>query len=76
MFLSNGKVGGVLLILLILSAFQNGEVVEANRSLKEMVTQIQQQASNNNNNNNTGGNGFAATVNRAVPSCPDPLHNK
>ncbi|OAY44088.1 hypothetical protein MANES_08G121500v8 [Manihot esculenta] len=74
MFLSKGKlVWCLLLILMSISAFENGAVVEASsRSLKEKPTQIRGQGANASN----GGNGFVATVNRAVPSCPDPLHNK
>lgn len=28
------------------------------------------------NNNSNGDEGFFATINREVPSCPDPLHNR
>lgn len=31
---------------------------------------------NKNNSNKDGDEGFFATINREVPSCPDPLHNR
>lgn len=77
----------ILLIVLSLSSLYCNHGVVAARYLKDM----QEVAEKNNKpqiwNNKTSSNnastaaaadgeGFFATINREVPSCPDPLHNR
>ncbi|EEF49822.1 conserved hypothetical protein [Ricinus communis] len=77
MFLSKAKVGCLcLLIMLSTSVFQNG--VDGARCLKKVEDNKEEPKNNNQEQSydTTGDNGFVATINREVPSSPDPLHNK
>lgn len=73
MFISRSQVGCLLLTFLIISAL-NREVYGA-RHPKEKVEnlekpQVWKQGSNKEDED------FFATINREVPSSPDPLHNR
>ena len=66
MFTSKNKVGCLLLILLSISAFDHG--VLGARNLKKKVEYTKKPEGSVNIQD--------ATVSRAVPSGPDPIHNR
>ncbi|XVF06112.1 hypothetical protein REPUB_Repub06bG0019800 [Reevesia pubescens] len=77
MFSKGFLVGYLLLILLSISALNHG--VLGARFLTEKLEmedeEIKPQKTWKENPEN-GTDGFFATINREVPSCPDPLHNR
>lgn len=73
MFVSRSQVVCLLLIFLSISAFHN-RVLGA-RYLKEEDSIKNPQVSNSGSSKNEVESSFT-TVERTVPSCPDPLHNK
>ncbi|GKV08975.1 hypothetical protein SLE2022_126740 [Rubroshorea leprosula] len=77
MFCSRGSVGYLLLFLLCVSALYNGRVLGA-RNLSEKLEDDAEksQALKENSKYNNGDEGSFATIDREVPSCPDPLHNR
>ncbi|GKV20659.1 hypothetical protein SLE2022_082410 [Rubroshorea leprosula] len=77
MFFSRGLVGYLLLFLLSISALYDGRVLGA-RNLREKLEDDVEKSETleENSKNNNGDEGFFATINRQVPSCPDPLHNR
>ncbi|OMO99163.1 hypothetical protein COLO4_13481 [Corchorus olitorius] len=78
---SKGLVGYFLLILLSISALNNHGVLGA-RFLADKLEDHQEMAAASDQktwkeeNPDKGIDGFFATINREVPSCPDPLHNR
>lgn len=74
MFMSRRQVGCFLLILLSISAFHHG--VLGARYLKEKVEDMKKSQNWKEGSNADQDSGFVARVNREIPSCPDPLHNK
>lgn len=66
--------GCLLLVLLSISAFHHG-VVGA-RNLKENLKATEETQNEKEGANTEDNNGDVANVNREVPSCPDPIHNK
>ncbi|KAE8660225.1 putative Protein YIPF1 [Hibiscus syriacus] len=69
--------GSLLLMFLSISALNHG--VLGARFLKvedEEETTTAQRSWKNQQSVDNGTDGFFATINREVPSCPDPLHNK
>ena len=73
MFVSRSQVVCLLLIFLSISAFHNG--VLGARYLKEEDSLKDPQVSSVGSSKNEVENSFTA-VERTVPSCPDPLHNR
>ncbi|XWS58210.1 hypothetical protein CRYUN_Cryun08bG0015100 [Craigia yunnanensis] len=69
-----GLVGYLLLILLSISALNHG-VLEA-RFLTEKLEDQEKPQKTWKENPDSGTDGFFATINREVPSSPDPLHNR
>ncbi|KAG5232486.1 CLAVATA3/ESR-RELATED [Salix suchowensis] len=74
MFMSRSQVGCLLLVLLSISAFHHG-VVGA-RNLKENLKAMEETQNEKEGANTEDNNGYVANVNREVPSCPDPIHNR
>lgn len=66
--LKTGKLAGYFL-LVVLSISALNSVALAGRILQEFVEKPQQW-------NHVPDRGFFANVEREVPSCPDPLHNR
>lgn len=72
------------LLMLVLSFFTLQQVVFGARYLHDMVDDVEKPNNNswstsrsiNNSTSNDDDQGFFATINREVPSCPDPLHNR
>ncbi|XWS57550.1 hypothetical protein CRYUN_Cryun09bG0184100 [Craigia yunnanensis] len=71
---SRGLVGYLLLILLSISALHHG--VLGARFLVEKFEDQEKPQETWKENPDSGTDGFFATINREVPSCPDPLHNR
>lgn len=69
MSISRSQVGCLLLVLLSISVL-NCQVLDA-RYVKEEMEAVQNKYEANETNE-----GSYATVNRVVPSSPDPLHNR
>lgn len=71
-------VGYLLLMLLSISALQNGVLgarILSEKKLEEDQQKKPQQTWKENPDSGSD-DGFVATINREVPSCPDPLHNR
>ncbi|KAK9137240.1 hypothetical protein Sjap_007834 [Stephania japonica] len=68
---------GLFLAILLMSTFMHNEVSGA-RFLKEEMTSIREDKVLGTRDNSIAGEGrdFMATIQREVPSCPDPLHNR
>ena len=64
----------LVLVLLSISAFYHG-VVGA-RNLKENLKAMEKTQNEKEGANTEDNNGYVANVNREVPSCPDPIHNR
>ncbi|MBA0860730.1 hypothetical protein Goshw_020601 [Gossypium schwendimanii] len=71
---SKGLIGYVLLIMLSISALKNG-VLGARLLAEKVEDEEKTERSWKYQNLDNGSDGFFATINREVPSCPDPLHN-
>ncbi|KAJ6876829.1 hypothetical protein NC651_029747 [Populus alba x Populus x berolinensis] len=74
MVMSRSQVGCLLLVLLSISAFHHG--VAGARNLKENVEAKEKTKNEKEGANSEDTNGYVANVNRVVPSCPDPIHNR
>ncbi|KAF3454460.1 hypothetical protein FNV43_RR04907 [Rhamnella rubrinervis] len=67
---------GLLMILFSISAIHYG--VSGARLLTEKVEEVLAKPPvwSKSSENMNGDEGFFATINREVPTCPDPLHNR
>ncbi|KAL6278639.1 hypothetical protein ACE6H2_022240 [Prunus campanulata] len=75
MFISRNQVIGLLLIFLGISGLYTG--VSGARCLNEKVENPEKpQVLQRKSSSNSTDEGFFATINREVPSSPDPLHNR
>ncbi|XVF41943.1 hypothetical protein PTKIN_Ptkin01aG0321300 [Pterospermum kingtungense] len=74
---SRGLVGYLLLMLLSISALHHGVLGARFLTEKHLEDQEKpQQTWKENPDSGSNSDGFFATINREVPSCPDPLHNR
>ncbi|KAJ4822796.1 hypothetical protein Tsubulata_039472, partial [Turnera subulata] len=69
----NGQVVGCCLLLILLSFSEFQETLGAR--LLQMKVEDMKKHSQEQDSKSTEVDGFVAWVDRAVPSCPDPLHN-
>ena len=74
MFVSRSQVVCLLLILLSISSLHHG--VLGARYLKEKEENLEKPQVWSSGSSKDAVEGFFATVDREVPSCPDPLHNR
>lgn len=81
MFMSRStiQVKGLFMILLMSILALHHGVSGARFLLNEKMEDLEKDivpAWSESSNNTDGDQGFFATINREVPSCPDPLHNR
>ncbi|CAN6715024.1 unnamed protein product [Malus baccata var. baccata] len=73
MFITRNQVIGLLLIFLGISGLNDSGGVSGARCLNEKVGNMEKPQVFNSPSDDEG---FFATINRQVPSSPDPLHNR